>query len=395
LEKHFGSKEPKYAERLKALGAALSSRDDLSRRVVRVMVMEDLPKPRDTFVLQKGVYSKPGARVSAGTPAGLPPLPPVEVRNRLTLARWLVSQDHPLTARVVVNRYWQQFFGVGLVKTVEDFGVQGEPPVHPQLLDWLAVEFRESGWDLKHLHRLIVTSATYRQSSRLSSALAERDPANRLLARGARYRLPSWMLRDQALAASGLLAERSGGPPVNPYQPPGIWEEATFGGKRYQQARGEGLYRRSVYTFWRRIIAPTLFFDTASRQVCTVKQTRTNTPLHALTTLNDTTFVEASRFLAERVLSGMPRRGSEADQQEVELAFRYVLARRPSLEERTVLTAGLHRLRAQFAADPAAARKLLAVGEAKRNEKLDPTEHAALAALCNLIFNLDEAQSRE
>jgi hypothetical protein len=318
-------------------------------------------------------------------------LPDDAKRDRLALARWLVSADQPLTPRVVVNRYWQQFFGVGLVKTVEDFGVQGERPPNPELLDWLAVEFVESGWDLKHLCRVIVTSATYRQSSRVTPALAERDPDNRLLARGPRFRMPSWMIRDQALAASGLLIGTVGGPPVKPYQPAGIWEEATFGAKRYQQDKGDALYRRSVYTFWRRIVGPTLFFDTGARQTCTVKQTRTNSPLHALSTLNDVTFVEAARALAERVLTSE----ETTDDGRIALAFRRVLARQPSSEEATILRAGLKRLRGQYAADKDAAKKLLAVGESKRNEKLDVTEHAAFAGLCNLILNLDEALTKE
>jgi hypothetical protein len=353
------------------------------------MVMEDMPRPRDTFVLVKGLYNKTAAKVSAGTPAVLPPLPPGPV-NRLTLARWLVAPEHPLTARVVVNRYWQQLFGVGLVKTPEDFGVQGERPVHPELLDWLAVEFVESGWDLKHLLKLLVTSAAYRQSSAVTRALAERDPDNRLLARGPRHRLPSWVLRDQALAASGLLVGTVGGPSVRPYQPPGIWEEITFGNKRYVQDKGDALYRRSAYTFWRRIVGPTAFFDVAARQTCTVKQGRTNTPLHALVTLNDTTYVEAARVLAERVLTG-----PDTDEGRIEKAFRFVVARKPSAEERPILLAALKRLRAQYTVNPAAARKLLAVGERKRNEALSVTEHAAFANLCQLILNLDEALTKE
>ncbi|MBL8795304.1 MAG: PSD1 domain-containing protein [Planctomycetia bacterium] len=390
LEKHFTGKDALYFEKLQALSRVVNARDGVNRRIVRVMVMEDQPKPRDTFVLDKGLYNKPTTKVGAGVPAILPPLPGDAAKNRLTLANWLVSADNPLTARVIVNRYWQQFFGVGLVKTSEDFGVQGERPVHPELLDWLATEFIASGWDLKHLLRLIATSATYRQSSQVPAALHERDPENRLLARGSRYRLPSWMLRDQALAASGLLTQTFGGPSVKPYQPTGIWEEATFGAKRYQQDKGEALYRRSAYTFWRRIVAPTMFFDTASRQTCTVKQSRTNTPLHALVTLNDTTYVEASRALAERLLTA-----EGTDEQRIDQAFRLVLARSPASAEQTILQAGLKRLRSQYTADPAAAKKLLAVGESKRNDKLDVTEHAAFTGLCNLILNLDEALTRE
>ncbi len=247
------------------------------------------------------------------------------------------------------------------------------------------------GWGVKALHRLIVTSATYRQSSKVSPALVERDPANRLLARGPRFRLPSWIVRDQALAAGGLLVRRMGGPPVKPYQPPGVWEEATFGTKRYQQDKGEALYRRSVYTFWRRIVGPTVFFDSAARQTCVVKPMRTNTPLHALTTLNDVTFVEAARALAGRVL----RTSGPVPEERIERAFRLVLARRPTSAERQVLAASAARVRREFAADPAAAQKLLAVGESPRDPSLDAVEHAAWTAVCLAILNLDEALTKE
>jgi hypothetical protein len=408
LEKHYQAAEPIYAALLKTQREAIDAREGFRRSLPRVMVMEDMPRPRDTFVLTRGSYQKPAEKVGPAVPAMLSPLPSDAPRNRLGLARWLVSPDNPLTARVTVNRVWQQFFGVGLVKTAEDFGVQGEAPPCGDLLDLLATEFlvgqdsdpaerRQDrspaprvGWDLKALHRLIVTSATYRQSAKLSAALAERDPANRLLARGPRFRLPSWMLRDQALAASGLLVRTVGGPPVKPYQPAGVWEEATFGTKRYQQDKGDALYRRSLYTFWRRIVGPTEFFDSAPRQTCVVKPTRTNTPLHALTTLNDVTYVEAARSLAQRVLAA----GSSPEAR-LDLAFRRVLARRPGSAERAVLLAGLARVRGQFAAEPAAARKFLAAGESKRDERLDPFEHAAWAAVCLAIFNLDEALTKE
>jgi mono/diheme cytochrome c family protein len=391
LEKHWQASEPAYAALLKKQRGALETRDALSRAAVRVMVMEDMPKPRDTFLLTRGSYEKPAEKVSAAVPAALPPLPADATRNRLGLARWLVSPDNPLTARVTVNRTWQQFFGAGLVKTSEDFGVQGEKPSHPELLDFLAAEFVRTGWDVKGLHRLIVTSAAYRQSSKVTPALVERDPANRLLARGPRYRLPSWMVRDQALAASGLLVRRLGGPPVKPYQPAGVWEEATFGNKRYQQDKGDALYRRSLYTFWRRIVGPTVFFDTAARQTCIVKPMRTNTPLHALTTLNDVTYVEAARALAGRVLAAA---GPSAEER-VESAFRLVLARRPTSAERQVLLAGLERCRRRFAADPQAARKFLAVGEAPRDPRFDAVVYAAWAAVSSAILNLDEALTKE
>ncbi|HUQ72596.1 MAG TPA: PSD1 and planctomycete cytochrome C domain-containing protein, partial [Planctomycetaceae bacterium] len=253
----------------KAADQAKAQRDKYERSLPRTMVMRERKEPRETFILVRGAYDKYADKVTHGTPAVLPPLKSEGTPNRLALAEWLVNADNPLTARVVVNRIWQTFFGTGLVKTAEDFGSQGEKPSHPELLDWLACEFVDSGWDVKHIHRLIVTSATYRQSSRVTPALAERDPENRLLARGPRYRWPSWMLRDQALAVAGVLEERIGGPPVKGYQPPGIWEEATFGKIRYEQDHGPALYRRSVYQFWRRIVGPTVFFDVAARQNCT------------------------------------------------------------------------------------------------------------------------------
>jgi hypothetical protein len=391
LEKHWQASEPKYAELMKKQRVAIEARDGYSRTLPRVMVMEDMPKPRDTFMLFRGSYEKPTDKVSAAVPGVLPPMSADAPRNRLGLARWLVSPNHPLTARVTVNRLWQQVFGTGLVKTPEDFGVQGEKSPHPELLDWLATEFVRTGWDVKQMQRLIVTSATYRQSSKVTPALFERDPQNRLLARGPRFRMPSWMIRDQALAASGLLVPSLGGPPVKPYQPTGVWEDATFGGKRYQQDKGDALYRRSLYTFWRRIVGPTIFFDAAPRQVCTVKPTRTNSPLHALTTLNDVTFVEASRALAERVLTD----AAPTPEARIELAFRRVVARPPSAAEQKVLLRGVERVRKEFAADPAAAKKFLAIGESKRNEKLDVVEHASYAALCSAILNLDEALTKE
>jgi hypothetical protein len=307
------------------------------------------------------------------------------------LARWLVSPENPLAARVAVNRAWQAFFGTGFVKTAEDFGVQGEPPAHAELLDWLATEFTDSGWNLKRLHRMIVTSATYRQSSRVTPEGRERDPENRLLARGPRHRLPSWMIRDQALALAGLLDETRGGPGVKPYQPAGIWEEATFGKKTYTQDHGDALYRRSLYVFWRRIVGPTTFFDTGARQVCTVKVARTNTPLHALVTLNDPAYVEAARGMAQRVLVAP----AVDDPARLARAFRLATAREPLAEERAILGARLAKLREQFAADRAAAGKLTAAGEAPRVEGLEEIEHAAWTALCSLLLNLDETLSKD
>jgi Protein of unknown function (DUF1553)/Protein of unknown function (DUF1549)/Planctomycete cytochrome C len=397
LEKHWEKENADYVLKLRNLRTAMEDRENVRNGIPRVMVMEDMPTPRKTFMLDKGLYDKPQEEVTAATPASLPPLAAgplnqdeVAPPNRLALAAWLVSKDQPLTPRVVVNRFWQQFFGMGLVKTPEDFGVQGARPTHPELLDWLAADFRSSGWDTKRLIRRLVTSAAYRQSSQGSVALTEQDPDNRLLARGPRYRLPAWMIRDRALAVSGLLVRRVGGPPVRTYQPNGVWEEATFGTKRYQQDRGSALYRRSVYVFWRRIVAPTMFFDSASRQFCTVKQSRTNTPLHSLATLNDITYVEASRALAERAMLHSAKQDERLNH-----TYRLVLSRVPTANEREILLKSLSQFQADYQANPAAADKLLNVGEHSRNMNLAAIDHAAWTALCNAILNLDEALVKE
>ena len=387
LEKEFAKSKPGYSKLVTQLRKSVEDRDKLRQSIVKVMVMEDMPDKRKTFMLEKGSYEKPGAQVEASVPVNLPPMTPDEPRNRLGLAKWLVSPENPLTARVTVNRFWQQFFGIGLVKTPENFGVQGEFPSHPQLLDWLSAEFVKSEWNIKRLCRLMVTSATYRQSSRTTPRLTRHDPTNRLLARGSRFRMPSWMIRDQALAAGGLLTRKSSGRPTNSYQPAGIWEEATFGNKRYKQDFGENLYRRSLYTFWRRIVGPTVFFDTPSRQTCTVKQPRTNSPLHALTTLNDITYVEAARAMAERVLLA----SGQSIKERIDLAFRLVLARHPTAEEAAVLKTGYERLKNEFQNNPEEAIRFLSVGESKFDEKLSSVELAALAGTCSTILNLDEA----
>jgi hypothetical protein len=390
LAKSFEKTHTDYAGKLSLLKKAFESRERLRKSLPRVMVMEERAKVRETAILTRGLYNKPGEKVSAGVPAVLPPLPKDVPVNRLALARWLVDPSQPLTSRVTIDRIWQQVFGVGIVKTVGDFGVQGEKPSHPALLDWLATEFVASGWNVKRMLRMIVTSSTYRQTSRVTAQSLERDPKNRLLSRAPRYRLPSFMIRDQALAASGLLVTKLGGPPVHPYQPSGVWAEATFGKKRYRQGKGESLHRRSVYTFWRRIIGPTIFFDSATRQICTVQASRTNTPLHALSTLNDVTYTEAARVLAQRV---MHRTSSQEER--IELAFRLLTARRPAAAESEILGARLDALRREFAAHPDEAKKLLSQGEAPRDEKLDAVEHAAYATLCSLLLNLDEVLSKE
>ncbi|MDF1861717.1 MAG: PSD1 and planctomycete cytochrome C domain-containing protein, partial [Verrucomicrobiales bacterium] len=377
---------------LKAVSDAAKKRlDDHRKTIPKVMVMEDMEKPRKTFLLDRGLYNQPGEEITAAVPALFPQIPEGTKSDRLALAQWLVTRENPLTARVTVNRIWQMIFGTGLVKTVEDFGVQSEYPVHSELLDWLAAEFMESGWDTKHLLKTILLSETYRLGSEIDSpSTYENDPDNRLLARGPRFRMTSWMIRDQALASSGLLNTRFGGPSVNGYQPPGIWEEATFGKKTYTQVKGEDLYRRSLYTFWRRIIGPTMFFDSAKRQICEVKTARTNTPMHALATLNDVTFVEAARALAERVMKAEPQ-----EQARLELIGKLILARTPSDEELTIWKRGLQRAHQTFKADPAAAAAFLKNGESARDESLPAAQHAAYANLCLMLLNLDETLTKE
>ncbi len=380
-----------YLKQLETLKAVVDHRNGINGSIPRVMIMADQPTQRETFILTKGLYNKPTEKkVTANTPHALPPMPADATKNRLGLANWLVSKENPLTPRVVVNRFWQQLFGIGLVKTSEDFGVQGEKPSHPELLDWLAVEFRDSGWNLKALMKRIVMSATYRQSSQVAPGMAERDPQNRLLARGSRYRLPSWMIRDQALAASGLYVEQVGGPPVHPYQPEGVWEEATFGGKRYTPDTGNALYRRSLYTFWRRIIGPTMFFDVAPRQTCIVKPVRTNTPLQALAVMNDVQYIEAARALAERAMQASPDRDGR-----ITFAFRRLLGRHPKPEEIAVLGASYDRQLAEYTRSPTEADKLLKQGASPRDAALNIPEHAALTGVTLILLNLDETLTRE
>ena len=375
-----------YVAALEKLETRVREREAIARSATKVMVMDERSKKRTSHILVRGAYNKKGERVEESVPSVLPSLPDGAPRHRLTLAEWIVSREHPLTARVTVNRAWQTFFGTGLVATPEDFGSQGEKPSHPDLLDWLAVEFMDSGWNTKALHKKIVMSATYRQSARVSAEAVERDPDNRYLSRGPRFRMPSWMLRDQALFVSGLLVEKLGGPSVNPYQPPGVWAEATFGKKRYSRGKGDDLYRRSLYTFWRRIIGPTMFFDAGKRQTCTVQSSRTNTPLHALATLNDVTYVEAARALAQRVLQS----GGASDRARLATAFRMATSRQPAAAEVDVLSARLVHLREHYRADSVAAEALLTFGDSPRDNTLEAAEHAAWTCITSILLNLDE-----
>ena len=362
----------------------------------KVMIMKDMDKVRTTYILDKGSYEKRGEEVSMGIPNALPPMPENFPKNRLGLAQWIISPDNPLTSRVIVNRFWQQIFGIGLVKTAEDFGTQGETPANQEILDYLATTFIESGWNVKELMRLIVNSDTYKQSSKAtkvteSDSNYSLDPDNRFLSRGPRFRMPSWMLRDNALAASGLLVPKIGGNPVNTYQPEGVWEEASFGKKRYSRDNGENLYRRGLYTFWRRIIAPPAFFDNSNRSTCNVKPFLTNTPLHALYMFNDVTFVEASRALAEMAITST----NDNDLDRLNFIFKRLLARPPIASEQEILLKALNRSRQSYTKDPGSASQFLSVGEKPINNKINQIEHAAWTATSLAVMNLDEAVTKQ
>ena len=358
----------------------------------RVMVMSDEQR-RDTHILDRGAYLSKKEKVTFDAPGFLPPLTKDAPKNRLGLAQWLFRPEHPLTARVQVNRQWQHFFGFGIVRTSEDLGVQSDRPTHQELLDWLSVEFRESGWKTKALQRLIVTSKTYRQSSRVTKEHLQKDPENRLLAHAPRLRLPSLILRDVALSASGLLAPKVGGAPVYPYLPDSPWESLAITKERdftYPQSKGADLYRRSLYTFWRRTIAPVNMFDSSARQTCRVRTAVTSSPLHALTMLNDPTWVEAARVLAQRVTKEQP-----TDEARLARAFALVLGRAPAGAEPALLAKMLAHQRAVYAADAKAADSLLALGESQRDAAIPAAEHAALTATCLALYNLDAAVTRD
>ena len=354
-----------------------------------VMVLHERAEPRATYRLERGQYDHPdkSEKLEPATPSVLGEWNEKWPRNRLGLARWLLDPAHPLTARVTVNRLWQHHFGLGLVKTSENFGVQGELPSHPELLDWLATEFVRNGWDVKAIHRLIVTSATYRQGSETSETLLQRDPENRLLARGPRKRLSPYSLRDGILFAGGLLEEEIGGPSVKPYMPPGIW--SSISNSKYKKDKGVKLYRRSLYTYWRRTVPPPtmMAFNASPRETCIVRSDQTTTPLQALTLMNNITFVEAARHLAERVLK--PEGLSPS--QRISRAFRIATSRVPRPDELKLLLADLAQYKEDFEGNPNAAKRLRAVGEKPGNPKLDPAEVAAYTLISNTVLNLDEA----
>jgi mono/diheme cytochrome c family protein len=396
LENVYGLTRPVFDPLHKQADELNKQLTALDAAIPTTMIMAEAPQPRETFILIRGAYDKHGEKVTAGTPAVLPPLKKDAPPTRLGLAQWLVDPAHPLTARVTVNRYWQQYFGNGIVKTAGDFGAQGEWPTHPELLDWLATEFIGSGWNIQHIQKLIVMSNAYQQSSRVTPQLLERDPENLLLARGPRFRMDAEVVRDSALAASGLLVEKLGGRSVKPYQPDGLWEAVGFLGSNtsiYKQDPGDALYRRSLYTFWKRTSPPASLttFDAPSRETCTVRRPRTNTPLQALVLMNDKQYVEAARRLAERMMT----EGGAAPEEQLAYGFRLATGRRPGSDEMAVLAGTLNAYLADYQANQEAAAKLLAVGDSKRNDSLNAIQLAARTMVANLILNLDETITKE
>ena len=387
--RHQHSDASSYFEQWRRL---LGRKMELLQPVPEIMVMADMPSRRKSYVLDRGQYNAPTIEVEPAVPEMLLAFDKDLPKNRLGLAHWLVDQRNPLTARVIVNRYWQMVFGRGIVATPHDFGTQGALPSHPDLLDWLAVEFVESGWDLRRLLKTMVTSATYQQSSVATAAHRERDPANIYLARGPSYRLPAEMIRDNALAASGLLSRRVGGPSVKPYQPAGLWAEKSGPGNTYQHDVGEGLYRRSLYTFIRRTSPhPAMIaFDATNRSVCVVKREKTNTPLQALVLLNDPQFMEAARVLAQRVQREV---GQQIDER-VDGVFRLVCGRRPSDRERDLMKLQYQSALEKFAADPDATEAILSLGDYPFDDQLDKVQTAALTLVSNTIMNFDEAYTK-
>ncbi len=367
----------------------------LEKSLPSTLVSLEMNEPKQAYVLVRGAYDRQGEKVERGVPASLPPLSPEAPRNRLGFAQWLVSEEHPLTARVTVNRFWQHYFGLGLVKTAEDFGSQGDWPSHPALLDWLATEFIESGWDVKHVQKLIVMSATYRQASRATPEKLEKDIDNRLLSRGPRFRMDAEMVRDNALAISGLLVGAVGGPSVKPYQPTGLWKAVGYTNSNtanFKQDHGSALYRRSMYTFWKRTSPPPSMttFDAPSRETCTVSRPRTNTPLQALVMMNDVQFFEAARNFGQRIMT----EGGATPAERVTFAFRLATARRPNQAETRILLEQFKSHLETYKKQADAAEKLVSYGESPRDESLDVSELAAWTMVANLILNLDETVTK-
>ena len=380
---------PEFKEMFENVEKWKEENDAVEKAIPTTMVAKEMEKPRETFMLVRGEYDKKGDKVGPGVPAILPPWPSDQPTNRLGFARWLLQPDHPLTARVTVNRFWQQYFGTGLVKTTEDFGVQGDNPSHPELLDWLATEFVRTGWDVKRMQKLIVMSATYRQSAKLTPQLLAKDPENRLLARGPRFRVDAEAVRDTALFISGLLVEHVGGKGVKPYQPPGLWEAVSFNNsQKYVPDTGEGQHRRSLYTYWKRQSPPPnmMLFDAPTREYCVVKRPRTNTPLQALALMNDPQIVEASRAFAQRIMTD----GGKEAEARMAFAFRLATGRKIMKDEARVLLDMFKQQLTDYQKNSEAADKLLNVGTFKARSELDRAELAAWTMVANTILNLDE-----
>ncbi len=387
FEYYLANYDSAYQKELAELTSLRAGQSKTINPVPEIMVMEEMPEPRPAYVLKRGAYDAHGEEVHPGTPSRIMKFGDDLPRNRLGLSEWLLDPANPLTARVAVNRLWQMCFGMGIVSTPEDFGSQGKLPSHPKLLDWLAKEFVASGWDMKATLRLIVTSATYRQSSAAAPELLARDPDNKLLARGPRYRWQAEILRDNALAAAGLLVRTVGGPSVKPYQPEGLWEEKS--GAKYQQDHGAALYRRSLYTFWKRTSPPPamMIFDASERNYCEARRQRTSTPLQPLVLLNDPEFVEASRLIAERML----REGGKTEEERIDYVCRLLISRRPKPAELTVLKGLYEEQLALFQKDIPGAEALLKVGEWKVDGALPPAELAAGTILASSLMNFDES----
>ena len=391
LNYYLRKMDPKYIA-LQAAAASLTAEyDAISARSPATMVMDERPAPPFAYLLKRGQYDQKGEKLSPGVPKVLPPLPKDAPNNRLGLAKWLVAPENPLLARVTVNRFWQQLFGIGIVRTSEDFGVMGERPVNQPLLDWMAVEFRDSGWDVKHLFKLMVMSAAYRQSNHISPEKLDKDPENRLISRGPRFRLDAEAIRDQALAASGLLNPQIGGPSVKPYQPPGLWEAVSMSNETYKQDTGPALYRRSIYTYLKRLAPqPQLTtFDAPSREVCTVRRERTDTPLQALAIENDPQYVEAARHLAVNAIQA----GSDPVRR-LDYMSERLLARPLAANEQSVFLKSLAAFDQTYTKQPAAAAKLIRTGDSPPNTSIPPPEQAAWTMVACEFLNLDETLNK-
>ncbi len=385
--------DPDYAALQTKLTKAKQEKKSIEESTAAVMVMRDLNPPRETFILKRGQYDQPSERVHSDVPATLLHPGTEAPKDRLQLAQWLVSNTNPLTARVTVNRWWQNFFGTGIVKTAEDFGITGETPSNQELLDFLATSFIKSGWDVKAIHKLIVMSSTYQQQSRIQPDMLERDPENRLLARGPRYRLSAEIIRDNALAISGLLQRKVGGPSVKPYQPAGLWEDVTVERRgKYVPDVGEGLYRRSLYTFWKRTCPPPsmMSFDAPMREVCTARRARTNTPLQSLVLMNDPTYIECARLLAQHMI----REGGTSNNDRIDAGFQRAISRKATPDEHHILNQMLKSAKQRFTTNPSGAQSFNTIGATAPDASIDPVELASWTIIASTLLNLDETISK-